>query len=73
MPEWLTTQEVMFLTMVKSQGLHLTAKMLDRGYGLGSWRLKPWFETKPELYFILRSPKLRRSVWSPDRFNRGLV
>ena len=55
------------------QGLHLTAKIQDHGYGLGSLRLKPRFETEPELHFILRSPKPRGSVWSSDRFNRGLV
>ena len=55
------------------QGLHLTAKIQDHGYGLGSLRLKPRFETEPELYFILRSPKPRGSVWGFDRFNRGLV
>ena len=55
------------------QGLHLTAKIQERGYSLGSLRLKPRFETKPELYFILRSPKPSGSVWTSDRFNRGLV
>ena len=55
------------------QGLHLTAKIQDRGYGLGSLRLKPRFETELELYFILRSPKPHGLVWSSDRFNRGLV
>ena len=35
------------------QGLHLTAKIQDRSYVLGSLRLKPRFETEPELYFIL--------------------
>ena len=55
------------------QGLHLTAKIQDRSYGLGSLRLKPRYETKPELYFTLRSPKPRGLVWSSDRFNRGLV
>ena len=55
------------------QGLHLTAKIQDRGYGLESLRLKPRFETEPELYFILRSPKPRGLVSSSDRFNRGLV
>ena len=55
------------------QGLHLTAKIQDRGYGLGSLRLKPQFETEPELYFILRSPKPRGLVWSSDRFNHSLV
>ena len=52
------------------QGLHLTAKIQDRGYGLGSLRLKPRFETELELYFILRRPKPHGSVWSLDRFNR---
>ena len=28
-------------------GLHLTAKIQDRGYGLDSLRLKPRFETEP--------------------------
>ena len=55
------------------QGLHLTAKIPDRGYGLVSLRLKPRFETELELYFILRSPKPHGLVWSSDRFNRGLV
>ena len=55
------------------QGLHLTAKIQDRGYGLGSLRLKLPFETEPELYFILKSPKPRGLVWSSDRFNHGLV
>ena len=36
------------------QGLHLTAKIQDRGYGPGSLWLKPRFENEPELYFILR-------------------
>ena len=54
------------------QGSHLTAKIQDRGYGLGSFA-EPRIETEPELYFILRSPKPRGSVWSSDRFNRGLV
>ena len=31
------------------------------------------FETEPEVYFILRSPKPHGSVWSSNRFNRGLV
>ena len=53
---------------VGEQGLHLTAKIQDRGYGLGSLQLKPRFETEPELYFILKSPKPCGSVWSSDRF-----
>ena len=59
--------------VLQDQGLHLTAKIQDRGYVLGSLRLKPWFETEPELYFILRSPKTHGFVWSSDRFNCGLV
>ena len=55
------------------QGLHLTAKIQDRGYGLGSLQLKPRFETEPELSFILRSPKPLGLVWISDRFNHGLV
>ena len=55
------------------QGLHLTAKIQDYGYGLGSLRLKPRFETELELFFILRSRKPRGLVWSSDHFNRGLV
>ena len=58
---------------MKHQGLHLTAKIQDRGYGLGSLLLKPRFETEPAQYFILRSPKPPGWVWSSDRFNRGLV
>ena len=59
--------------MNDEQGLHLTAKIQNRGYGLGSLWLKPRFETKLELYFILRSPRPRGLVWSSDRFNRVLV
>ena len=55
------------------QGLHLTAKIQDHGYGLGCLRLKPRSKTEPELYFLLRNPKPRGSVWSSDHFNRGLV
>ena len=68
-----THQVVHQVLLTSKQGLHLTAKIQDRGYGLGSLRLKLRFETEPELYFILRSPKPRGSVWSSDRFNRGLV
>ena len=51
--------------------MHLTTKILDHGYGLGRLRLKPWFETEPKLYFILRSAKPQGLVMAPNRFNQG--
>ena len=63
----------MRLNLAAEQGLHLTAKILDRDYGLGSERLEPQFQTEPKLYFILRSVKPHGSVMAPNRFNQGLA